>query len=92
MSNNNTKNLNLSSLLDSTMKEVLKEKVEFILQEEIKEVLSKVKSISIICKLLHRIKSTFLPFLFTGIGTGYSQRVFKGYSKRYIKQIRWQAI
>jgi putative transposase len=39
MSNINTKNLNLSSLLESTMKEVLKEKVEFILQEEIKEVL-----------------------------------------------------
>ncbi|WP_175987162.1 IS256 family transposase [Bacillus sp. Marseille-Q1617] len=39
MSNDNTKNLNLSSLLESTMKEVLKEKVEFILQEEIKEVL-----------------------------------------------------
>jgi hypothetical protein len=72
MSNNNTKNLNLSSLLDSTMKEVLKEKVEFILQEEIKEVLSKVVLISIIWKLIHRSKSTFLPFLFTGIGTGYS--------------------
>jgi putative transposase len=39
MSNINTKNLNLSSLLESTMKEVLKEKVEFILQEEIKEAL-----------------------------------------------------
>jgi putative transposase len=39
MSNNSTKNLNLSSLLESTMKEVLKEKVEFILQEEIKEAL-----------------------------------------------------
>lgn len=39
MSNDNIKNLNLSSLLESTMKEVLKEKVEFILQEEIKEVL-----------------------------------------------------
>lgn len=61
MSNNNTKNLNLSSLLDSTMKEVLKEKVEFILQEEIK------------------------LFLFSGIVSSFSQRVFKGYSKRYKK-------
>ncbi|MEW4221802.1 hypothetical protein [Rossellomorea marisflavi] len=54
------------------MKEVLKEKVEFILQEEIKEDLSEVALICIIRKLMHRSNSTFITFLFTGIGTGYS--------------------
>ncbi|QWC21222.1 IS256 family transposase [Bacillus haikouensis] len=39
MLNDNIKNLNFSSMLESTVKEVLKEKLEFILQEEIKEVL-----------------------------------------------------
>ncbi|MTH55809.1 IS256 family transposase [Bacillus mangrovi] len=39
MSKDSTKNMDLSSLLESTMKEVLKEKVELILKEEIKEVL-----------------------------------------------------
>lgn len=40
MSNNNTENLDLSTILSITMKDLLKEKVELILKEEIKHALA----------------------------------------------------